>query len=56
MPRKDIHVVRTGYHFKAKIITVDGKLAQAISSSISLKDEGVIVLYPREAFRLAEET
>ncbi len=56
MPRKDIHVVRTGYHFKAKIITVDGKLAQAISSSISLKDGGIMALHPREALRLAEET
>ena len=42
MPRKDIHVVRAGYSFKAKIVTADKELAQAISSSTSLK-EGVTV-------------
>lgn len=56
MPRKDIHVVRTGYHFKAKIVTVDKKLAQALSSSTSLIKEGVIVLHPNEAIKLAQET
>jgi len=56
MPRKDIHVVRTGYHFKAKIVTVDKKLAQALSSSASLEKEGVIVLHPSEAIKLAQET
>ncbi len=56
MPRKDIHVVRAGYHFKAKIVTVDKKLAQAISSSSSMKKEKIIVLRPEEAIELAEET
>lgn len=55
MPRKDIHVVRTGYHFKATIVTVDEELAQALSDSPKLKKEGVIVLYPRDAITLAEE-
>lgn len=55
MPRKDIHVVRVGYHFKAKIVTVDKKLAQAISSSTSLKEEGITVFHPREAIDLAHK-
>ncbi|KYK38383.1 MAG: hypothetical protein HXS46_03745 [Theionarchaea archaeon] len=56
MPRKDIHVVRAGYHFSAKIVTVDKTLARAISSSFSLKERGVTVLHPKEAITLAQET
>ncbi len=56
IPRKDVHVVKVGYHFRAKIVTVDRKLAQAISSSTSLKKEGVLALHPGEAVKLAKET
>ncbi len=56
MPRKDIHVVRTGYHFKAKIVTVDKELARALSSSGPLKEKGITVFHPREAIKLAQET
>ena len=55
MPRKDIHVVRAGYHFQAAIVTVDEELAQALSSSVSLKNEGVTVLHPQEAIHMVEE-
>lgn len=53
IPRKDIHVVRTGYHFEAKIITVDRELAEGICS---LASSGVVVFHPRDAITLAEET
>jgi hypothetical protein len=55
IPRKDIHVVRTGYHFEAKIITVDKELAEGIYSLAS-SGERVVVLHPRDAITLAEET
>ena len=54
IPRKDIHVVRTGYHFKAKIITVNRELAVSICSLAS--SGGVLALHPRDAITLAEET
>lgn len=56
IPRKDIHVVRTGYHFRARIITVDEELIKGIRSSGPIIKGGLVVLRPWEAISLAEET
>lgn len=56
IPKEDIHIVRIGYHFKAKVITADKELAEAISDSETLEKNGVTALSPRDALELARES